>query len=137
MTRMSPMEPFDDAVADDPVGDYRQQAREFMSKSRRYLAEGDLHQASEKGWGAAAWMAKAVAEAQGWQYTRHDEFADVINRARLLTGDERLRNFRRVANELHGYFYTRKRFLNAEDIGDGLECIGELLDALETLAATN
>ena len=141
MTRMSPMEPFDDLVADDPladdpVGDYRQQAREFMSKSRRYLAEGDLHQASEKGWGAAAWMAKAVAEAQGWKYTRHDEFADVMHRAQQLSGDARLRQLRAVANELHGYFYTRKRFLNAEDIGDGLECIAELLDALEALTAT-
>ena len=105
MTRMSPMEPFDD-----PVGDYRQQAREFMVKSRRYLAEGDLHQASEKGWSAAAWMAKAVAEAQGWQYTRHDEFAVVMRRAQQRSGDARLRQMRAVANELHGYFYTRKRF---------------------------
>ena len=130
MTPTSPIEPFDDAV-----GDYRQQARQFMLKSRQYLADGDLHQASEKGWGAAAWMAKAVAEAQGWKYTRHDEFADVINRARTLSGDARLRNLRRVANELHGYFYTRRRFLDAEDIGDGLDQIAALLDILEPLTA--
>ena len=128
----SPIEPYE---SDDALGDYRQQARQFMVKSRQYLADGDLHQASEKGWGAAAWMAKAVAEAQGWKYTRHDEFADVMNRARTLSGDDRLRNFRRVANELHGYFYTRKRFLDAEDIGDGLDQIAALLDILEPLAA--
>ena len=131
ITPTSPIEPFDDAV-----GDYRRQARQFMLKSRQCLADGDLHQASEKGWGAAAWMAKAVAAAQGWKYTRHDEFADVINRARTLSGDARLRNLRRVANELHGYFYTRKRFLDAEDIGDGLDQIAALLDILEPLAAT-
>ena len=130
MVQTSPIEPFDDAV-----GDYRQQARQFMLQSRQYLADGDLHQASEKGWGAAAWMAKAVAAAQGWKYTRHDEFADVINRARNLSGDARLRNLRRVANELHGYFYTRKRFLDAEDIGDGLDQIAALLDILEPLTA--
>ena len=129
MTPTSPIQPFDD-----PVDDYRRTAREFLVKSRRYLADGDLHQASEKGWGAAAWMAKAVAEAQGWQYARHDEFADVINRARLLSGDDRLRGYRRVANELHGYFYTRKRFLDAEDIADGLDQIARLLDILEPLA---
>ena len=128
----SPIEPYE---FDDAVGDFCQQARQFMVKSRLYLAEVDLHQASEKGWGAAAWMAKAVAEAQGWKYTRHDEFADVMNRARNLSGDERLRNFRRVANELHGYFYTRKRFLDAEDIGDGLDQIATLLDILEPLTA--
>ena len=130
MTQTSPIEPFDDAV-----GDYRRQAREFMLKSRQYLADGDLHQASEKGWGAAAWMAKAVAEAQGWKYTRHDEFADVINRARILSGDARLRNLRRAANELHGYFYTRKRFLDAADIGEGLDEIAAMLDILEPLAS--
>ena len=129
----SPIEPFESD--DDAVGDFRQQSRQFMVKSRQYLAEDDLHQASEKGWGAAAWMAKAVAEAQGWKYTRHDEFADVMNRARTLSGDERLRNFRRVANELHGYFYTRKRFLDAADIGDGLDQIAVLLDILEPLTA--
>ena len=130
MTQTSPIEPFDDAV-----GDYRQQAREFMLKSRQYLEDGDLHQASEKGWGAAAWMAKAVAEAQGWKYTRHDEFADVINRARILSGDARLRNLRRAANELHGYFYTRKRFLDAADIGEGLDEIAAMLDILEPLTS--
>ena len=136
MTRMSPIEPFDDAVTDDPVGDYRSQAREFITKSRRYLAEGDLHQASEKGWGAAAWMAKAVAETQGWQYTRHDQFADVMRRAQQLSGDPRLRQLRAEANELHGYFYTRKRFLNDADIGAGLDRMAALLDILEPLTAT-
>ena len=130
MTQTSPIEPFDDAV-----GDYRQQAREFMLKSRQYLADGDLHQASKKGWGAAAWMAKAVAEVQGWKYTRHDEFADVINRARILSGDVRLRSLRRAANELHGYFYTRKRFLDAADIGEGLDEIAAMLDILEPLTS--
>ncbi|MCY4455272.1 MAG: hypothetical protein OXC56_03050 [Chloroflexi bacterium] len=47
------------------VADYAAQAREFLTRSREYLAAGDLHQASEKGWGAAAHMAKAVAAAQG------------------------------------------------------------------------
>ena len=135
MTQSSPIEPFDGPAA--AIADYRRQAREFLLRSRQYLAADDLHQASEKGWGAAAWMAKAVAEAQGWQYKRHEEFADIVNRSRLMTGDEQLRNYRRVANELHGYFYTRKRFLDAEDIGDGLDRIAELLDILEPLTETS
>ena len=134
MTQSSPIEPFDEPAA--AIADYRQQAREFLGKSRQYLADDDLHQAAEKGWGAAAWVAKAVAEAQGWQYKRHEEFADVFNRARGMSGDERLRTYRRVANELHGYFYTRKRFLDPEDISDGLDRIAELLDILEPLTQT-
>ena len=50
------------------IADYRDQAWDFLEKGRKYLAEGDLHQASEKGWGAAAHMAKAVAAARGWEY---------------------------------------------------------------------
>ncbi len=135
MTQQSPMEPFEpDFVA---VGDYRQQARAFLAKSRQYLAEDDLHQASEKGWGAAAWMAKAVAEAQGWDYNRHSQFNTVMYHAQDLCGDARLDDLRGNANELHGYFYTRKAFLRADVISRGLDRIAVLLDILEPLAETS
>ena len=84
------MEPFEQD--DDAVADYRQQSRDFLMRGRAYLFNGDLHQASEKGWGAAAWMAKAVADAQGWQYKRHDEFFTVMYQAEDLSRDARLRN---------------------------------------------
>ena len=130
MTPTSPMEPFDDAA-----GDYRRQARQFMLKSRQYLADGDLHQASEKGWGAAAWMAKAVAEAQGWDYTKHAQFSVVLNNVRRVTGDGRIPGMRGIANELHGNYYTRRRFLSAAAIGEDLDRIAELLEILEHLTA--
>ena len=130
-TPSSPMEPFDQAEG--AIADYRGQARVFLNKSRQYLAEGDLHQASEKGWGAAAWMAKAVAEAQGWEYRRHDQFLQVMYDAASLSGNTRLNALRRTANELHGFFYTRRRFLRPEAIADGLDEIETLLDILEPL----
>ncbi len=129
----NPMEPNQpDGAA---VADYRQQSRIFLAHSRQFLAEDDLHQASEKGWGAAAWMAKAVAESQGWQYNKHDEFGTVLNNARRLTGDERLRGLRSIANGLHSNFYRRKFLLNAESIGVALDQIAVLLDILEPLTA--
>ena len=115
------------------TADYRRQARTFLARSREYLTEGDLHQASEKGWGAAAWMAKAVATAQGWEYSRHDQFSVVLNEARQLTGNDRLRGLRSIANELHGNYYKREFLLNAEAIGLDLDSIAELLDILEPL----
>ena len=136
MSQQSPIEPFEIEPFEQDggaVADYRQQAREFLVKSRQYLAEDDLHQASEKGWGAAAWMAKAVAEAQGWKYTRHDEFVDVMYRAQQLSGDARVSRFRARANELHGFFYTRKRFLFPQAIDEGLNEMATLLDILEPL----
>ena len=115
------------------IEDYRQQAREFLDKGRGYLAEGDLHQASEKGWGAAAWMAKAVATAQGWEYRRHDQFGVVLNNARLMLGDDRLRGLRGIANDLHGNYYKRRFLLDAESIGLDLDSVAQLLDILEPL----
>lgn len=117
------------------VAAHRQQAREFLAKSRGYLDEGDLHPACEKAWGAAAHMAKAVAVAQGWEYQTHADFSVVLNRARHLTGTPRLRMLRSVANELHVNFYDLRPRLDAEVIGEDVESVAELLDLLEPLTA--
>ena len=117
------------------VADYAAQAREFLAKAREYLAADDLHQASEKGWGAASHMAKAVAAAQGWEYETHADFSVVLGRARRLTGDARLGGLRGIANELHGNYYRRKRHLDAAVIGEDIESMAELLELLAPLAA--
>ncbi len=48
------------------VIDHRLRAGYFLQKGREFLADGDLHQASEKGWAAAAHIVKAAATAYGW-----------------------------------------------------------------------
>ena len=131
MPQMSPMQPYDELI--ETIEDYRLQSREFLAKSRTYLADDDLHQASEKGWGAAAWMAKAVATAQEWQYDKHEHFDEVLYQAGKLTGDDRLRTFRAIANDLHGNFYQRKRFLHGDVIAAALDEVETLLDLLEPL----
>ena len=125
------MEPFDNAAV--AIDDHRQQARAFLVESRQYLAGDDLRQASEKGWGAAARMAKAVAEAPGWQYRRHDQFVDVTYRAQQLSGDDRSSGFCARADELHGFCCTRKRVLHPSAIREGLDEMATLLDILEPL----
>ena len=122
----------------DPVAveDYRQQARAFLAKAREYLAVDDLHQASEKGWGAAAWMAKAAAEVQGWRYSEHAEFAVVCRNASDLTGNDRLLDLSNTAYGLHRNYYTRKMFLSDRTIARDLDQMAELLDALEPLTGT-
>ncbi len=47
MDNVAPMEPFERDA--EPVADYRRQSRIFLQRARNFLAEGDLHQASEKG----------------------------------------------------------------------------------------
>lgn len=115
------------------VADYRLQAREFLVKAREYLAADDLHQASEKGWGAAAWMAKAVAEVQGWDYREHAQFGVVCRNASDLTGNERLLDLSNAAYGLHRNYYTRKVFLSDRTIARDLDQMAELLAAFEPL----
>ncbi|MXY80077.1 MAG: hypothetical protein F4Y94_10440 [Chloroflexi bacterium] len=115
------------------VADHATQAREFLGHAREYLAAGRLHQASEKGWGAAAHMAKAVAEAHGWEYKTHADFSVVLNRALEVTGDDRLRGLRATANDLHANYYRRKRHLDAAVIGKDIESVAELVDILAPL----
>ena len=118
----------------DAVTDYREQAKLFLAKAWEYLAQGDLHQASEKGWGAAAHMVKAVAEAQGVPYQTHDEFNLVIYDACEWLDNDRPRVLGSVANELHRNYYRRKIHLRAREIERSLHNMAELLDLLEPLA---
>ena len=115
------------------VEDYAQQSRQFLERARIYVADGDLHQASEKAWGAAALMAKAVAAANGWTYEKHSDFSIVLNNAWELTGNDQIRPLRAIANDLHGYYYVRKRFLNADVIAADIESVAELVDILAPL----
>lgn len=117
----------------DDVAGYASQAREFLIKGRQYLAAGDLHQASEKGWGAAAHMAKAVALAQGWQYSRHTHFHRLINRARQMLGNPSLSFLHGRAEALHANFYELNRNLDAGRISRDLDFTAELVDLLAPL----
>ena len=116
------------------VADYAAQAREFLVKGRGYLTAGDLHQASEKGWGAAAHMAKAVALNQGWGYRNHSQFHAVMNRIRQMTGNPRISDLHGRAELLHVNYYARKRYLDAEAIAEGLDRMADLVELLAPLA---
>ena len=48
---------------------YRDQSRAYLEQANEELARDDLRQASEKGWGAASQIVKAVAEERGGSIT--------------------------------------------------------------------
>ena len=50
---------------------YQLAGRRLLEQARNELAEGDTRQASEKGWGAAAQLVKAIAEQRGWEHKTH------------------------------------------------------------------
>ena len=64
---------------------------ELLARARTCLAEGDLMQASAKGWGAAEQMVKAVAENRGWDHATHGDLYRAVHRLAEELSDQRLR----------------------------------------------
>ena len=119
----------------DEAARHTAQARESLGRAGQHLADGDIHQASEKGWGAAAHMAKAVVLIQGWEYDWQSRFHRVMNRARRLSGNDRLPFLHGRAEILHVNFYELTGDLDPAAIREDLASMAELLDVLEPLTA--
>ena len=62
---------------------YQQASEHFLVQARQELADGDLPQASEKGWGAVVQILKAVAEQRGCEHHRHRHRLVTTSRLRL------------------------------------------------------
>ena len=106
---------------------------EFLARARGYLADDDLLQASEKGWGAASQMVKAVAEARGWNHSGHRRLHQTVERLAAETGQAELRTFFNAANTLHANFYDG--FLPATAISADLEAVERFVELLRPLAS--
>ena len=110
---------------------YRQANERFMAQARRELADGDLAQASEKGWGAAAQMLKAIAQQRGWEHSRHRHHQNTASRLRSETGDGDIRRLFAVASVIHENFYENN--LPPDEIAENLDDVQALLSKLRTL----
>ena len=114
--------------------DYRAGSRAMMAQSRTELAQGDLQQASEKGWGAAAQMMKAVAQARGWDHGRHRHLHQIASHLRAETGDRDIYRLFNTANALHENFYENQ--MAAHDIEEALQDVERLLQKLEAILSS-
>ncbi len=95
------------------------------------MDQGDLVQASEKGWGAAAQMVKAIAEQRGWRHRAHEFLFDAVDALAEEAGDEDIDRLFDVASALHVNFY--ENWASARRVHRGLRDVGLLLDKLEPL----
>lgn len=107
-------------------------SREYMSKAYQYLAEGDTPQASEKAWGAAAEMVKAIAEERGRYHRSHRVLYEIIGDLAEETGDPDIGRIFQVASDLHINYY--ERWLPIIMVQRGVTDVQMLLDKLEPLA---
>lgn len=83
------------------------QAREYWLKAPEYLAQGDLCQAGEKGWGTVAQLTKAVATLRSWEHYDHTAIRDAIMALPNAMSEQGVVILRglRAAESLHGNFY--------------------------------
>ena len=110
---------------------YRDSSHHLLAQARAELAAGGVRQASEKGWGAAALMLKAVAEERGWEHGRHRHHLRTVGRLRAELGDGAITADFGVANLLHENFYEDE--FTFDYIAESLDRVEALLNKLEPL----
>jgi len=113
------------------VSEYIGLSQKDLQEADALLSQGDYHQASEKLWGAAATMVKAVAERRGWPHGSHRDLYRVINRLAQEAGQQELRNGFFLASQLHVNFY--EGWLLPEDVTATAPQIRELISRLSQL----
>ena len=111
---------------------YQAASRQLLAQARTELAAGDLRQASEKGWGAAAQIVKAIADGRGWEHKAHRHIWQAV---RQLTDENPhlgLTRLFRSANHLHSNFYENLDASN--DVADALDEVERFVGLLEPMA---
>ena len=110
---------------------YQQASEHFLAQAKRELADGDLAQASEKGWGATTQILKAIAEQRGWEHHRHRHYHRAASRIRAETGDGEIRRLFDSASALHENFYEND--MVADEVAERLDDVAALLAKLTPL----
>ena len=108
--------------------EYRSAAVHLLEQARQELDRGDVRQASEKGWGAAAQAVKALAEDRGWQHKSHAALFNAVSRLARESGNDDLKSLFHVANSLHSNFYENTQ--NVEMVEMGLSDVGRFVGLL-------
>ena len=112
---------------------YIRTSRRFLAQAQEESDRGDLLQASEKAWGAAAQAVKATAETRGWEHGTHARLFENVKRISHETSDPELFDLFHVANSLHQNFYEGWQ---ADDfVQRGIQRVKVLVERLNALNA--
>ena len=110
---------------------YHEASMVLLQQAEVELAAGDIRQASEKAWGAAAQIVKAVAEQRGWPHHGHADLFRVVIRLVRETNDESISNLFHIANALHQNFY--ENWDDAENVAIALKAMHLFVEKLSPL----
>ncbi len=110
---------------------YHQQSQRFLRQAHEELPS-DLPQTSEKAWGAAAQMVKAVAEDRGWPHRRQRELQHAVNQLVQETGgDSEIAILFDSAAQLHRNFY--ENWFSRERVALGIAAAERFVARMESL----
>ena len=117
------------AIEYNPPETYANTSRELIAQARIELDAGDLLQASEKAWGAAAAAIKAVAEMRGWQHNAHTLIRAAAWRISREYRRPQILGMIVCAYDMQRNFY--EDHYGEEMVAEGIEQVAELLAVLE------
>ena len=116
----------------DTIAYHRERSRHFLAIVDDELARGELEEASNKVWGAAAHAIKAVAERRGWEHHAHALLEETVDRLVQEEGapmDIWIQYL--TASAYHQRFYGGPPPAGA--IRAGKDLIAQFIDTLESL----
>ncbi len=88
-----------------PSAKYREMSQSLIRQAEEEFQKGDLIQASEKAWGAAACATKSIAAQRGWNHYSHDILYDISSQIADEQNRPDLSRVFRSASSLHTNFY--------------------------------
>jgi len=115
----------------DKVEVYMKLSEKYLRDAEDLLAKEDYIQASEKLWGSAALMVKAVASSRGVAVLSHGELFSFVRRLGEEENEPELRRLFSVACTLHQNFY--ENWLHKDVIKEYSEDIKQLISILKKL----
>ena len=109
--------------------DYLRLNNKYLQEAEALINKGDYVQASEKFWGAAAEIVKAVAAKRGIEIKSHGELYRFVSTLREELHEPELPRLFSLASTLHQNFY--EDWLPPETVKDHAEAVRELVEKLK------
>lgn len=103
----------------------------YLKEGGDFLAKEDYVQASEKFWGAASQMIKALATERGLGLRSHGELHAFVAKLEKESGDPDVRRLWQSATSLHQNFY--ENWLPPEMVEGNAEDVKKLIEKLRKL----
>ena len=124
------------ATATDIIAYHRERSWHFLALVDNELARGELEEASNKLWGAAAHAIKAAAEDRGWEHHAHALIESAVLRLIREEGaPPHIEGQYYIASHYHQRFYGGPP--DAESLRYGKSVIAEFIQTLESLPPPN